>query len=95
MTFQSFIMLAPVFFSIPCTGMNDTVFISDMNRSIRFDAVFSDVFCSNAKKDIRTIKQADEEHYKLLCGSINHMIQTERTCNHNSIIPLLKTYGSI
>lgn len=95
MTFQSFIILALVFFSIPCIGKNDTIVISDMNQSIRFDAIILNIFCTNAKHDIREIKSADEKNYKLICGSIKHLIQTERTCNHNDIISILKHYGSL
>lgn len=89
----SMIFIAVLF--TPCKGMNDTIFISNINKSIRFDACFSNVFAANAMNHIREIKSKDKNNFTLICGSIRHLIQTERTCDYNDIIPILKEYGSL
>lgn len=74
---------------------NDTVYISDMNKAIEFDSFFSTVFSTNAKDHLRTIRQADEDNYKAICGEIKSMIYNNRDCDQNAIIPILKKYGSL
>jgi hypothetical protein len=76
-------------------GKNDTVFISNMNKAIEFDSFFSTVFCTNAKDHIPTIKEADEDNYRSICGEIKSMIYNNRDCVVNAIIPILKQHGSL
>lgn len=80
---------------IQCKGMSDIKFISDIHRSIRFDACFPHLFSANTNNHIREIKSTDENKFTLICGSIKHLIQTERTCDYNEIIPILKKHGSL
>lgn len=74
---------------------NDTVFISDRNKAIRFDAVFSATYSFHAKDDIPLIKKSDPENYAIIISNIKSIIQNDRTCDPNSVIPVLKKYGSL
>lgn len=74
---------------------NDTVYISNVDKAIRFDACFSNVFYFQATQDIRSIMDADPDNYDLIVSKIKHMLQNQQECNPNLIIPILKSVGSL
>lgn len=90
-----FLLMSLLLFGEPVHAKNDTVFISNMNKAIEFDSFFSTVFCTNAKDHIPAIKEADEDNYRSICGSIKSMIYNNRDCDVNAIIPILKQHGSL
>lgn len=74
---------------------NDTVFISDTKVAIPFDAYFTIVFTDLAKDDIRSIKELDKHNYPTIISEIKRITRDELICDLNSVIPLLKKYGSL
>lgn len=79
----------------PISAKNDTVFISNIDKAIRFDACFSNVFYFMAIQDIRTIMDADPDNYDLIVSNIKHMLISKQDCDPNAIIPTLKSVGSL
>ena len=79
----------------PTIAKNDTVFISNIDKAIRFDACFSNVFYFLAIQDIRAIMDADPDNYNLIVSNIKHMLHNQQECNPNMIIPTLKSVGSL
>lgn len=74
---------------------NDTVYISNVDKAIRFDACFSNVFYFLAIQDIREIMEADPDNYDVIVSNIKHMLHNQQECNPNLIIPTLKSVGSL
>lgn len=79
----------------PTIAKNDTVFISNLDKAIRFDACFSNVFYFQAIQDIRAIMDADPDNYDLIVSNIKHMLISKQDCDPNAIIPTLKSVGSL
>jgi hypothetical protein len=74
---------------------NDTFFISDTKGAIPFDAYFVIVFTDLAKDDIRSIKELDKHNYPNIISEIKRITRDELICDPNSVIPILKQYGSL
>jgi hypothetical protein len=74
---------------------NDTVFISDTKGAIPFDAYFTIVFTDLAKDGIRSIKELDKHNYSNIISEIKRITRDELICDPNSVIPILRQYGSL
>jgi hypothetical protein len=74
---------------------NDTVFISDTKGAILFDAYFTVVYTDLAKDDIRSIKELDKHNYPTIISEIKRITRDELICDPNSVIPILRKYGSV
>jgi hypothetical protein len=82
-------------FGEPVHAKNDTVFISNIDKVIRFDACFSNVFYFQAIQDIQAIMESDPDNYDLIVSNIKHMLVNKKECDPNAIIPTLKSVGSL
>lgn len=76
------------------SAKNDTIVISDLQKAMDFDTYFSGVFSRLAKEDIREIMEQDA-NFKSICRDIKLLILKNSICDVNSIIPILKSHGSL
>jgi hypothetical protein len=86
-----------ILFSIGTShAKNDTVFISHSNfdKVARFNAAFQTAYTDIAKDDIGLIQGLDDNYNKII-GQIKSTIYIDRVCDPNSVIPILKTHGSM
>ena len=95
-----FVVFAMLIGSLFCsinssTAKNDTVIMSYSRECRSFSIHFSHVFSNLVKDDMRKMKEADLEKFKVICGEIKSLVITKRTCDANSIIPILKQHGSL
>lgn len=90
-----FVVFAMLIGSLFCsinssTAKNDTVIMSYSRECRSFSIHFSHVFSNLVKDDMRKMKEADLEKFKVICGEIKSLVITKRTCDANSIIPIEK-----
>ena len=79
----------------PAIAKNDTVVITNRREAIRFNSSFCHVFSNLVKDDMRKMMEADPEKFKVISGEIKSLVINKRTCDANSIIPILKQHGSL
>lgn len=90
-----FVFICSLFYSVTIVNAkNDTVVISDLHKAMEFDTYFSAIFSRIAKRDIREM-MANDPNFKSICRDIKSMILHNQICDVNSIIPILKQYGSL
>jgi hypothetical protein len=77
------------------TAKNDTVIINYSKECRRFSVHFTHVFSNLVKDDMRKMMEADPEKFKVISGEIKSLVINKRTCDANSIIPILKQHGSL
>ena len=79
----------------PAIAKNDTVVITNRREVIKFNAYFCHVFSNLVKDDMRKMREADPEKFDVIRGEIQSLVVKKRTCDANSIIPILKQHGSL
>lgn len=91
---KAMIVMGMFLSTLSIQAKNDTVFISDVQKAIRFNAIFQTVYTDIAKDGIGLIKGLDV-NYKSIISFMKSNIDNGLVCDPNSIIPYLKAKGSM
>lgn len=75
------------------SAKQDTVYISDTHKAIRFDAIFSLLYAEAAKEHIQRIRSEDPDNYKELCNTIKNIIKNDFVCDPDIVRTYLKPKG--